>query len=88
MSELHAKQLSLEEQRAEYEKMAGVAARKGEELEQVKKDLQKRIESLTQEFMHQQSVMDEQMRRLQNEKHELKQELETLASQVRQQRAA
>ena len=32
--------------------------------------------------------LDEQMRRLQNEKHELKEEMEALASQVRQQRAA
>ena len=56
-----------------------------EELEAAKRDIQKRVETITQEFLRQQTMMDEQMRRLQNEKHQLKEELDQMSSRVRQQ---
>jgi len=83
MSDLHARQLALEKQRGEFERLSDETAKRKEELEEAKRDLQKRLESVTQEFVHQQSIMDEQMRRLQNEKHELKISMENMAQKVR-----
>lgn len=76
MSDLHTRQMSLEAQKSEYETLCKEADQRKAELEEAKKDLQRRLETLTQEFMRQQGIMDEQMRRLQNEKFELKKELE------------
>ena len=56
-------------------------------LEEAKQDIQRRVESITQEFLRQQSVMDEQMRRLQNEKHELKMQIERINKPGHQQAA-
>src|SRR5688572_32413074 len=76
MTDLHARQMSLESQKAEYETLCKEGEMRKAELEEAKKDLQRRLETLTQEFMRQQGIMDEQMRRLQNEKFELKKELD------------
>jgi flagellar capping protein FliD len=87
MSELSAKQMALESQKADYERLSVEAAQRRDELEDAKKDLNKRVELMSQEFLRQQSIMDEQMRRIQNEKHELKIELENMANKSRQQAA-
>lgn len=87
MSDLKAKQMALESQKADYERLSAEAALRRDELEEAKKDLNKRVELMSQEFLRQQSIMDEQMRRIQNEKHELKVELENMATKFRQKAA-
>jgi hypothetical protein len=83
MSELQAKQLELERQRTEYDRLADDANKRKAELEEARKDLTRRLETMAQEFMRQQSIMDEQLRRVQNEKHELKTQLEEAAQKFK-----
>jgi len=87
VAEMHAKQMATEKEKANYEALAADAAKRREELEIAKQDIHRRIEQITEEFVRQQSIMDEQMRRLQNEKFELKKELENMAQQIRQRAA-
>jgi chromosome segregation ATPase len=80
--------MALEAQKSEYETLCKETDQRKGEFEEAKKDLQRRLETLTQEFMRQQGIMDEQMRRLQNEKFELKKELEGGGRSSGQQKAA
>ena len=60
------------------------------DLEDAKKDRQARVDTMSHEFMRQQGILNEHMRRLQNDKHELKTQVENMAQRIRddQQRAA